>query len=40
VLEQDPEFQNVLSMFHDAPTLDKLFALVEARKSLKEARVK
>jgi carboxyl-terminal processing protease len=38
VLEQDPEFQKVLSLFKEAPTLSKLFALAEERKSLKEAR--
>ncbi len=38
VLEQDPEFQRVLSLFHKAPTLEKLFALAEESKSLKEAR--
>lgn len=38
VLEQDPEFQKVLSLLKEAPTLSKLFALAEERKSLKEAR--
>jgi carboxyl-terminal processing protease len=39
VLEQDKEFQRVLSILDEAPTLAELFKYVEAQKSLKEARV-
>jgi carboxyl-terminal processing protease len=38
VLDQDPEFQRVLSLLREAPTLKELFALAEEKKSLKEAR--
>jgi carboxyl-terminal processing protease len=39
ILEQDPEFQKVLSILDEAPTLEELFKYVEAQKSLKEARI-
>jgi carboxyl-terminal processing protease len=39
LLEQDPEFQRVLSILYEAPTLEELFNYVEAQKSLKEARI-
>jgi hypothetical protein len=39
VLEQDNEFQKVLSILDEAPTLEELFKYVEAQKSLKEARI-
>jgi len=38
VLEQDHEFQRVLSILNEEPTLADLFKYVEAQKSLKEAR--
>ncbi len=39
VLEQDNEFQKVLSILNEAPSLEELFKYVEAHKSLKEARI-
>ncbi len=39
LLEKDKEFQEVLSLLREAPTLKELYSLAEERKGLKEARV-
>ena len=37
LLEADPEFQEVLSIVKEAPTLDAMFAYGEAQKAIKKA---
>ena len=39
LLDSDPEFQEVLSILKDAPTLKKMFAYAEARTAIKEASI-
>jgi carboxyl-terminal processing protease len=39
VLEQDPDFQRVLSIMRDAPTLKEMFAYGEQQKDLKKASI-
>jgi carboxyl-terminal processing protease len=39
LLEADPEFQEVLTIMKEAPTLEKMFAYAEAQKGIKKASV-
>jgi hypothetical protein len=39
LLEADPEFQEVLKIMKEAPTLEEMFAYGEAQKGIKKASV-